>query len=167
MAGSKIDPHAVVTQGALAALLGLTVRHVASLGERGILKSAPEGGYHLTASVHGYLKFLKESAKDRTKTASHSRLQDARVRALTLRTARDARQLIETSEAVAVLDEVVGVLRAEVEGAAAAATRDLTIRRKFEKHLNDAFARAQARILEKAAALETAGEGADQGEPDD
>jgi phage terminase Nu1 subunit (DNA packaging protein) len=167
MAGSKVDPKTVVTSSTLAAVLGVTSRQVANLLERGaVVRDASGGGYLLFDSVKSYVAFVKADNKNRSKTASHSRLQDARVRALTLRTAREARQLIETSEAVACLDEIVGPLRADLDGLPAMVTRDLAVRRKIEGALADIFKKHSARLAAQAAALET-GEGADQGAPDD
>jgi phage terminase Nu1 subunit (DNA packaging protein) len=127
----KLDPQATVTGGSLAALLNITARHVADLGDRGVMKRDAAGGYQLHNSVHGYVKFLKESAKDRTKTAFSRRLQDARARSVELKNAQEERRLIETSEALAVVDEVTGQLRADLDALPArVGGRDMVLRRK-------------------------------------
>jgi phage terminase Nu1 subunit (DNA packaging protein) len=167
MTRGTIDPKTVITGSSLAAILGLTARHVADLGDRGVVKRDAAGGYRLHDSVKSYVAFVKADNKNRTKTVSNRRLQDARARGVEIKNAKEERRLIETGEALACLDEVVGPLRSDLDGLPAMVTRDLAVRRKIEGALAEIFKRNSARLAAQAAALESTGEGADEGAPDD
>ena len=57
----------------------------------------------------------------------------ARAREIELRTAQRAHELCEIEEALAFVDEVIGMLKADLMSLPARVTRDLAIRRDIEK----------------------------------
>ena len=65
--------------------------------------------------------------------------------------------LIETTEAIEFVDEVIGQLRAGLSGIPARVTRDLEQRRKIEAEINAEFGRASAHFGKEAATLRAGG----------
>jgi hypothetical protein len=162
-AGLDLDPGLVVTGRSLAALLGVTARHVSGkLLADGAVRQDGGGGYHLFPSVAGYVKFIKDDNKNRSKTETHARLQDVRRRSLELKIARDDHRLVELDEVVEVMRADEATFRAELDGLAASVTRDLALRKKIQDALSRAYARREARLKQSAAALEETGAAPDQ-----
>jgi hypothetical protein len=77
----------------------------------------------------------------------------ARAQEIELRTAQRVGELCETEEALAFVDEVFGMLRADLSGLPAI-TRDLAIRHDIEKAVNDILNRTAARLERQAQSLQ-------------
>jgi hypothetical protein len=136
----------------------LTPQRVNQLVREGWIEKGGRNGYTIVGAVQGYIRFLKDEQRRASKSAALSRVQDARAREIELRTAREEHLLIETAEAIGVVDEIVGGLRSEVAGVPARLTRDVDLRRKIEAELDDVFRRAADRFEQKARDLRSSGE---------
>ena len=77
-------------------------------------------------------------------------MQAARAREIELRTAQRAHILCETDEALALADDVFGILRSELSGLPAMVTRDLEIRSEIEKGVNEILNRTAKRLATRA-----------------
>lgn len=150
-----------------AKLVGRSKQWVNTLEREGWVKKEGRGLYRLTELVQGYARYLTEQRKSASKNAAQTRLQEARAAAIEQRTARDEHLLIDTNEAIAVLDEIIGGLRSELDGLPARWTRDVDKRRELEALLNDTFRRAAERLEQKASALRSSGEALDADAEDD
>ena len=75
-----------------------------------------------------------------------------------LRTAQKAGELCEVEEAYGVLDEIFGMLKADLFGLPAAVTRDLNVRRDIEKGVTDILNRTAAKLEARARTLRADGE---------
>jgi phage terminase Nu1 subunit (DNA packaging protein) len=151
----------------IARLLMTTPRRVQQLVADGWIEKAGRNGYTIAGAVHGYIRFLKDEQRRASKTASLSRVQDARAREIELRTARDEHVLMETAECITVVDEIVGGLRSEIAGVPARVTRDIELRRKIATEIDDIFRRTADRLEQRASELRASGEAAVPVEDDD
>lgn len=138
-----------VSLDTISQLLMMTPNRVLQLRKDGWIPNAGRGVYSIVGAVQGYIRFLKDEARRTSKSASSSRLQDARAREVDLRVAAEEKRLVDIDDVQATVEEIVGGLRAELSGLPAACTRDLELRRTIEKHLNGAIDRCRERF-EKA-----------------
>jgi hypothetical protein len=135
--------------------LDLGAERVRQLVKEGWISKDKSGGIRLGDAVRGYVKFLRSRA---TRSASDSRVRDARAREIELRTAQRAHELCETEEAVALVDEIFGGLRSDLSGLPAMVTRDLEIRRAIEAAINTVLNKTAAKLEEQATSLRKDGE---------
>lgn len=150
-----------------ARLLMLEPRRIQQLTAEGYIERAAQGRYPTVSVVQGYIRFLKQTIANSQQNVSHNRVQDARAKEIELRNAKASHELIEYAESEAVLDEIVGMLRAELTGFAAQMTRDMAMRKKIEAGIDGIFTRVAARLAETAQALSSSGEVVDADAEDD
>jgi hypothetical protein len=147
-----------VTGGILAKFLGFTSGRVSQMDREGIVHRTASGKFLLAESVRNYVAWARDETRRSSSSATLSRVQEARAKEIEQRTAERSRQLIPMEEARAMVIDVVGGLRAELDGLPAGITRDLALRKKIEKTLNGIFTRAADRLEKQADAAETDGE---------
>lgn len=135
-----------------------SVRRIQQLAADGYIERAENGRYYTVSVVQGYIRFLKESFAAKGTNASENRVRDARARKFEIENARAEHDLIEYTEAEAVVLELAGLLKSEFDGFGARMTRDLPMRRKIEAGIDEIFGRASARIGETLSALSQSGE---------
>lgn len=159
----KPDGPNVVPLEVAAALIKVTTRRVQQLVKEGWIKKSGRGGYPLLSVVHGYIDFLQDEARRSSKSASASRVTDARTREIEIRIAdKEKRHLVEArEEAIAAVDAIIGGLRADLIAAPARITADLEQRRKIETVLNDALRAAAERSDKLARGISPDGDAAD------
>ncbi len=163
----SVDLDAIsVSAEALGKLLGVSRKWIEKLAGEGVIEREAKGKYPVGAAVRGYIGWLKDDQRRSSKTAADSRLRDARARLIELRIAEQSHELIETEEAIATVDEIIGTIRAEASGVAATVTRDVEIRDRIEAAIDGIFSRAAARFEQKAVALRASG-GDDQAVTED
>ena len=113
-----------------------------TLVRQGHIKGVPgrKNVYKIVDVVQGYITYLKDENRRSTKSASASRVQDARAAEIELKIAKEQRDLIPKDEVCDFLTETVGTFRSRLSGVPAAATRDPEVRVAIEKELDDAIA---------------------------
>ncbi|WP_246008448.1 hypothetical protein [Afifella aestuarii] len=151
----------------MAELLGLTPRRLQQLAGEGWITKSGRGRYPLTASVKGYLKFLEESARRSTDKDGERRLREIRIEREELALAKEKRAVIPTEEAIAATDDVLGMLKADLDGIPARLTRDLEERAKVKTEIDGVLARAAERLTKAARHLRTGGDDPDAETEDD
>jgi hypothetical protein len=109
--------------------------------------------YRLLDIVQGYIRFRDDEDRRATKYAAHSRIQDARSREVELKNAQREGRLIELEEAIATVEAIMGMLRLQLSGLPARATRDLQLRRTLETTVNDILTHIADLAAERAKAL--------------
>ena len=129
----------------LAAHLDLKRTRIRQLVAEGVLRRRSDGTFDVDSSRVAYIRWLRSDERRASKSASASRVQDARARQIELENARRDGQLCETAEAIAFVDEVLGPLKGELQGFAARVTRDLELRKKIETEIFGILARASER----------------------
>lgn len=147
---SPIDAALTLTQ--VSKLLDLTPQRINQLERDGWIKKKGRGQYKLSVAVQGYLKFLKDDDRRGSKTASDARLQEMRADEIELRIEQRSGALIDEArtEALAVIDEFAGGLRADLMALPARVTSDLTMRRQIEDGIDEAFGAASKRAAQAA-----------------
>jgi hypothetical protein len=107
--------------------------------------------------VQGYVRSLKDDTKRSSQTITLSAVQSARAREIELRIAREQHKLIDLDEALSVLDEIVGGMKADFDGLAASVTRDPAMRSMIEVKVDEIYRRHADGLDQKARALRTSG----------
>jgi hypothetical protein len=117
----------------------------------GWIKRNQNGLYVLVEFVQGFLRYREELLKRRrTRSSTATRLEEARAIQIELRTAREAGELIEVSDAIALAQLVAG----EVGALPARITRDLELRAKIEQAVNEGFNTLAGKLEKEIAALD-------------
>ncbi|MCR6673243.1 hypothetical protein [Devosia ginsengisoli] len=119
----------------------ITSRWIRKLQADGYIPRPAPGKVALVAAVQGYIKSLKDEDRRSTKTASDSRVRDARAAEIEMRIAERKRELIPIEDAAAAMDLLAGKTKEEMTGLAARITRDMELRRKIEAEVNGAQSR--------------------------
>lgn len=144
---------ATVATAEAAALLMLTPRRVQQLAAEGHVPRGERGRYPLKGLVHGYLRFLQEEARRTQRGSEESELRRLRLKQLERRMAREDRLVVLLAECEACVDEVIGMLRSDLDGLPARATRDLDLRRKIEAAIDGILGDASRRLAKAAGRL--------------
>lgn len=127
-------------------LLKLTTRRVQQLVTEGWIKKTA-GKYTIVGCVHGYIDFLHDEERRTTKSAADSRVRDRRADEIELRIIERSKSLVNEAktEALGIIDEVLGGFKADLLALPARVTGDLELRKKIEAAHNDAFGEAAKR----------------------
>jgi hypothetical protein len=143
----------IVSTSDVANALGVTAAYVRKLERDGWLKKAGPGRFNSRDVLAGLSAFWKDEARRSSKSQSASRVTDARTQEIELRILDRSGELVQfaRSEALAVVDDIMGKLRADLVAAPARITADLELRRKIETVLDDALRAAAKRAEDQAA----------------
>lgn len=141
-----------------ARLLMVSEERVRQLAKMGYVPKAARGKYPLVGLVQGYIKFLKDDERRSSKSATATRMQDAKTAEIEMRIAEKRRELIPVEDHHAAIDIVIGKVRAEFSGLPARFTRDLQLRRKLEAEVNDSFNRVADAVSASAEFVEKGGD---------
>jgi hypothetical protein len=144
----------IVAHGVVAEWLTISRQRVDQLVREGHLKRIKKDQYNLAECVQGYIKFLREDQRRYTIHAADSRVRDARARELEVRTQQRLYHLVPASLYNEMISYIVGVVRSEFAGLAAAATRDLDMRRLIDREVNERFKRIGQAALAEATRIE-------------
>lgn len=138
-----------------AKLIMITVQWFNTIVRQGWIKKAGKGRYKVVDVVQGYIKYLQDENKRATKSASASRVQDARAGHIEMMTQRELGKLVDIVDVLMWQSEILGRLRNELLGVPAACTRDLEVRRVVEEALNGAIERCRVAFEEAWRLLES------------
>jgi phage terminase Nu1 subunit (DNA packaging protein) len=168
LAALKTEKEASVSD--LCQILGVSERWVQQLESQGVIKKSARGRYPLAASVQAYTKFKVESEVARAapvETSAGERVKAERARKLKLENDEKEARLVDTRDALAAIDAIVGSLKAGFAGVPARVTDDVALRRRIAD-ANEAVLRDLAkRSREASAALRSGGDPYSTGEEDD
>jgi hypothetical protein len=164
-APTKLDD-IVISSTDASMLIGKSRNWVAKLVADGFVKKT--GSLFKPADVTlGYLKFLADDERRHSKTATLSQVQAARAREIEMRIAREENKLIDLDEALGVLDEIVGGMKSDFDGLAAAVTRDATLRTIIEEKVDAIYKRHADALVQKANSLRSCGASIEADSEDD
>lgn len=143
----------------LAKHLDLSRQRVPQLVDEGVIKANDDGSFDLDACRLAYIRWLRGEDRRATKSAADSRLRDMKAEEVQLRMDEKRGVLLAAgqAEAVKVIDEFFGGLKADLLAIPARVTTDIATRRKIEDGLNQAFGAAAKRAIDAADRVETAG----------
>jgi phage terminase Nu1 subunit (DNA packaging protein) len=131
------------SQAQVAQHLDISQPRVAQFVGEGIFRPLPSGKLDLDACRIAYIRWLRDESRKSTQAAAAARVQDARAKAIELRTDREAGKLIPVDDLEIWMTETLGIFRSALWGLPAASTRDLTLRAEIQKHLDDALGRIE------------------------
>jgi hypothetical protein len=146
----------VITSTDAAALIGKSRNWLAKLVTDGFIKKAGQNFRPIDVST-GYIKFLTDDTQRKSKSATLSAVQAARAREIELRIAREENKLVDVEEAIGVLDEIVGGMKADFDGLAASITREPALRLTIEGKVDEIFRRHSNALKQKGNALRSGG----------
>lgn len=135
-----------------AALLQLTPNRLRQLAAGGYRPMPVRGRVPLVAVVQGYIRFMRSEARRTVRAAAGSRVADARAEEIEIRNAQRFQRLVDEAlqEAIAVVDEAAGGLKADLMSIPARVTKDIPLRRRIETEFTEAFRAAAARSRKAA-----------------
>ena len=149
------ETHLVSTSDATN-LLGMSSERIRQLVQMGYIPEGPRKGlYSLIGVVQGYIGFLKDEEKSRSKVAAESGVKRAREIEIMQRVGERARKLIETAEAAEHLDDIVAIVLNELDGLPSSYTRDLKQRRLLQVKIDGVRSRIHAGLDAKILSLRT------------
>ena len=155
----RVEPLEVSTAD-LAQILGVTGRRIQQLENAQVLRSVRHGAWDLRHAVQAFVKYQvdSEAAKyTKTRGKARERLDQVKAEREALKFAQESGRIIPTEEAIAVVDELVGTIRAGFAGLPARVTRDLKQRAAIETEVDAVLTRAADQFSERAAALRARG----------
>jgi phage terminase Nu1 subunit (DNA packaging protein) len=141
-------PDLTMSRKQVAAVLKLDPARVLQLVKQDWIPRNNDGTYSLVAASRGYVAFLKDEGRRSTQSASLSRVQQARARAIELKTARDAGTLVEEEDALELIRDVLGTLKVELDGIPSTFTRDLADRERLRSLIDATLTRAAERVAQ-------------------
>ena len=164
---SAADQAGTITTQQACRLLMISDERIRQIAKMGYIPKLAKGRYNLVELVQGYIKFLKDDDRRSSKSATASRMQDAKTAEIEMRLAEKRRELIPVEDAQAAVDVIVGKVRAEFSGLPARATRDMTLRRVLEAETNASLNRVADAVAASAEYFAKGGELPSGGGTDD
>jgi len=151
-----IDEKTEVPASVLGSALGLSRKRVEQLTNEGVIPRAAKGRFPLLAGIAGYVSWLKADQRQANKSAAANRLHEERAEEVRVRTLERKKTLqIEAQrEALHVIDEFAGQLRADLMAIPARVSDDLALRRSIEDKIDAAFGEASKRAAAAADLVE-------------
>jgi hypothetical protein len=152
---------ATVSASALARHLDCSRSYVQKLEAEDVLHREGDG-FPLDASRVAYLRFLRRERQRSPRSEADADFQKAKTRLINLRIMEKARTTITLADAIAQVDEVVGIMLTHLGGMPAViGGNDLPLRRRVERCVCD------TRVAISTAASKLADERGEPLEPDD
>ena len=147
-----------ISVGTAAQLLMVSEERVRQLVKLGYVPRVAKGQFPLVGVVQGYIKFLKDEERRSSKTATASRMQDAKAAKIEMELAEKRRELIPVEDHRIVVDIIAGKVRDEFAGLPARFTRDMKLRRELETEVNASLNRVAGVLDASADFIEKGGE---------
>ncbi len=140
----------------LASVLGLTTRRLQQLAKQGVLAKTGHGKYELGRCVQAYVDWKTNSEIDRATDSSSADEQVKLERARKLRRENDEgeHRLIQTSDATAAVEMIVGGLRTDLSAVPARVTTDVAERRRIENEIDTVLGKLADRFEKVGEALQ-------------
>jgi hypothetical protein len=155
-AKSARDTAQLTDSATLARCWGLAVSRISQFVAEGWLKATGrKGQYNWFEANQSYVRWLRDQDRKTSKSASDSRMRDAKAHEIEVRTRQRLSRLVPLEIYEEMIDSFAGVVRSEFAGLPAAATRDLTLRRIIEREVNARLRRIAEHALAQAVRLET------------
>ena len=144
-----------------ARLLGVTPRRLRQLSDEGWFKPASRNEWSLIGVVRGHIEYMEDRIQKASKTASSTRLQDARAKEVELRIAQKDRTVIDLSEAQDATDKMAGIYLHSITGLPARITRNTSERKRIELICDKERTRLVERFAEIGESIQTGEDAAD------
>ncbi len=155
---ARFSAHATVSSADLAAVIGRDERRVQQLEAESIFRNVGKGRakrFVLSDAVQAWVEYAIRSEIDRSKDRSPDKSGFEAERTRKLKLENDAREglLIETPDAIAAIDAIVGILRTELAAVPARISEDVATRRLVENAIDGVLGNLSARFAKAGADL--------------
>lgn len=142
-----------VSASAVGTHLDLTRQRVGQLADEGVFARLDDGSFKLDACRVAYIRWLRSDDRRVAKTATNSRINDARAAEIELRTAEREKRIVAEAQAhgIAIIEEFGGQLRSDLMAIPARVTADIAMRRRIEEQIEEAFGASSDRAKAEAA----------------
>ena len=154
--GSNEPPRSAagVSSYVMCAHLGLAPPYLDKLVADNVIERRPDGKFDLDAVRISYIRHLRLARRTSPAIAAQAEFAAAKARDLQIKNALREGKLMETEEAIAIIDELMGIMLAALSGLAARVTRDVEIRRAIEAEIFNLRQELAAKCAKRAAELE-------------
>jgi hypothetical protein len=138
----------------MCAHLGLARPYLDKLVADTIIERRPDGKFDLDAVRISYIRHLRLARRTSPAIAAQAEFAAAKARDLQIKSALREGKLMETEEAIAIIDELMGIMLAALSGLPARVTRDVEIRRAIEAEIFNLRQELADRCAKRARELE-------------
>jgi hypothetical protein len=145
-----------VSAQAMALHLGMARPSLDVLLADRIIEKLPNGRFDIDATRVKYIQHLRRARRTSPETTARAAYDQAKAHDLAVRSAIRDGTLMETDEAMAIIDELMGILLTGLSGMAARITRDMEVRRAIDREVYNLRQALADKCAQRAAALETA-----------
>lgn len=125
-----------ITAGELADLVGVDARMVRFYAARDVAVRTDRGQYNLRQSIRNLISEARRTGEPNENRKAEARLKEARAREVELRIAERNRELIPMTDALEVVDGLMGLIRDELATLPARLTRNVDERAKIEAEID-------------------------------
>ena len=123
-----------VTATALGKHLDLTIQRIKQLANEGVIEQLPNGRYAQDACRIAYLRWLRAPERRTQRSKVDSDFTKAKTELIAIRVAEKKRELMMTEEALADMEQLIGIVLTEMSSMPALiGGSDLQLRRKAEQ----------------------------------
>jgi hypothetical protein len=122
----------MLTGGEACSALDISDEWLRNLRNGGWITKQPCGRYRADELFGGYIRNLRDANRRASKSAASRRVQDARAQEIEMRVQERAGKLMATDEAIATVDEIVGLFLTRLSGFPARCTRDIGLRKVID-----------------------------------
>ncbi|QPC87134.1 hypothetical protein GA830_10550 [Mesorhizobium sp. NBSH29] len=146
----------VVNRTEMAIHLGVTIQWIGKLAEEGVLIRADgRGKFQFSESVQSFIRHKTASIERQSQSTSADALRDQRAHEISIKIARQERDLIPLDDAMAVTEKLVGIFLESISGLPARMTRVPRERQRFEAICDEERLRLSDRFGELAKTVRT------------
>jgi hypothetical protein len=145
-----------VSANVMALHLGLARPYLAQLVADSIIEKLPDGGFDLDKTRLAYIRHLRRARRTSPETTARAQYDQAKARDLAVRSAIREGTLMHTEEAIAIVDELVGITVMSLTALPVRVTRDAGLRKVIESEIFALRQSISERCAKRAAELETA-----------
>jgi hypothetical protein len=150
LANSQCLDNILLTATDAARLIGKSRRWVSKLVAAGFVRRGEDGRFRPDDVAQDALAFAADEKRRSSKAAASAALQMARAREIELRIAREDHRIVDLDEVLGATDEVLGNVKADLDGLGACVTRDAALRNAIGAKIDEIFGRAASRLEQKA-----------------
>ena len=149
-----------VTATTLGKHLDLTIQRIKQLANEGVIEQVSNGRYDQDACRIAYLRWLRAPERRTQRSKVDADFIKAKTELIAIRVREKKRELMETEEAIADMEQLIGIVLTEMSSMPALiGGADLQLRRKVEKAVFDTrvkMANTFTKIAEETKALSSA-----------
>jgi hypothetical protein len=134
--------------------LGLNRAYLDKLVQDSVISRRPDGRFDLDRTRLAYIVHLRKVRRTSPQTTARAAFDQAKADDLAVRSAIRNGTLMEVEDALAIVDELMGLMLAALSGLAARVTRDMQVRHAIDAEIFNLRSELAAKCSKRAAELE-------------